>query len=71
MNSYKKNGEHTVRINKNKRLYILHQKAWWRNMNNIVRDYRHKGEETDIRFIKMNKKCRIDRIGIYPYLGKW
>ena len=40
-------------------------------MNNIVRDYRHKGEETDIRFIKMNKKCRIDRVGIYPYLGKW
>ena len=60
-------GNDTVRINKNKRLYILHQKAWWRNMNNIIINYRHKGEETDIRFINMNKKCRIDRKGIHPY----
>ena len=29
------------------------------------------GEETHNRFIHMNEKCRIDRVGIYPYLGKW
>ena len=64
-------GNNTMRMNKNKRLYILHQKAWWRNMNNIIVNYLHKGEETHTRFIHMNEKCRIDRMGIYPYLGKW
>ena len=40
-------------------------------MSNMFIEYKHKGEETDIRFIHMNEKCRIDRMGIYPYLGKW
>lgn len=40
-------------------------------MNNIIVNYLHKGEETHNRFIHMNEKCRIDRMGIYPYLGKW
>ena len=60
-----------MRMNKYKRVYILHQKPWWKNMNNKDPNYLHKGEDTDIRFIHMNGKCWIDRMGINPWLGNW
>ena len=65
----------TITFSETNKLWKLHQgycnKFWWRNMNNIIINYRHKGEETHIRFIHMNKKCRIDKVGIHPYSGIW
>lgn len=53
----------------------LHQtyknKSWWRNMDNKTLNYWHIGEEFHMRTIHMNHKCRVDRMGIYPYLAKW
>lgn len=39
------------------------QKTWYFNMNNIVVNYLHMGEDNDMYLIHMNKKCRIDRLG--------
>ena len=41
------------------------QKSWWRNMDNVVRNYWHCGEDFNIRFCHMNDKCRLDRLGGY------
>ena len=43
--------------------YSVKQKDWWRNMDNIIINYRHRGEENDMYLIHMNKRCRIDRLG--------
>lgn len=42
--------------------YYCRQKDWWRNMDNIVINYRHMGE-CDLRFVHIGDKCRIDRLG--------
>ena len=39
------------------------QKDWFRNMDNIVVNYRHRGEENHMYLIHMLGKCRIDRLG--------
>ena len=41
----------------------LNQKDWLWNMNNIIINYRHKGQSNDMYLIHMFKKCRIDRLG--------
>lgn len=46
-------------------------KRWWQNMDNRILNYLHIGEDNEMRFIHMNQKCRFDRVGVYPYLGKW
>lgn len=60
----------SIRFNK-----MIHQtwnaKRWWRNMDNRILNYLHMGEDNNMRWIHMNQKCRIDRVGVYPYLGKW
>lgn len=57
------------------RLWILHKsyntKRWWRNMDNRTLDYLHIGEDNHMRFIHMNKKCRIDCVGQYPKVFKY
>lgn len=43
--------------------YYCRQKTWWRNMDNIVIHYRHKGEENNIYLIHMiTPKERVDRV---------
>lgn len=46
-------------------------KRWWWNMNNIIINYHHIGEDNDMRFIHMNGKCRLDRIGMYSSVFRW
>lgn len=48
---------------KYKRSYWVYQKSWWRNMDNVIINYRHIGEANNMYLIHMNKKCRIDRLG--------
>lgn len=43
--------------------YSVKQKDWWQNMDNVVINYRHCGEENHMYLIHMNKRCRIDRLG--------
>ncbi len=47
------------------------QKDWFRNMNNIVTNYKHKGEANDMYLIHMVDKCRIDRQGVCPGVWRW
>ena len=47
------------------------QKSWMRNMTKIFMGYQHKSESVDMRFIHMNEKCRIDRIGVYPRVWRF
>ena len=43
------------------------QKDWFRNLNNIVVNYRHRGEANDMYLVHMSgPKCQIDRVGFYP-----
>lgn len=43
--------------------YKCKQKDWWRNMDNIVINYRHCGEENSMYLIHMSlPKIQIDRI---------
>lgn len=54
----------------------LHQtykyKYWWWNINNIVINYQHKGEDNHMRFIDMiYPKCQIDRIAPPPSVIKF
>lgn len=35
-------------------------------MDNRILDYRHMGEDNNMRWIHMNQKCRIDRVAPYP-----
>ena len=44
--------------------YRCKQKDWWRNMDNIVINYRHCSEENSMYLVHMNDKCRIDRVGV-------
>ena len=45
--------------------YYCRQKDWWRNMDNIVINYRHMGECV-LRFVHMTTpKQRIDRMGCF------
>ena len=44
----------------------VNYKSWWWNINNIIRNYRHKSEEYDMYTIHMNDRCRLDRICPYP-----
>lgn len=55
---------------KEKKCYKCYQKAWWRDMDNIIISFRHKGAATHMRLIHMNNKCRLDRIACYPYTPK-
>ena len=41
------------------------QKSWWRNMDNVVINYKHCGEDFNMKFGHMFHKCRLDRIGGY------
>ena len=41
-------------------------KSWWWNINNIIINYRHKGEEYDMYTIHMNDRCSLDRVCPYP-----
>ena len=44
--------------------YNSKQKDWWRNMDNIVINYRHMGEENSMYLVHMSlPKQRIDRLG--------
>lgn len=62
----------TITFSERNKLWRTHQsynnKRWWRNMDNRTRNYWHIGEEFHMRTIHMNQKCRLDRVGIYPYL---
>ena len=42
--------------------YYCRQQDWWRNMDNIVINYRHMGE-CSLRWVHMVGKCRIDKLG--------
>ena len=43
--------------------YYCRQKDWWRNMDNIVINYRHCSEENSMQFAHMTlPKQRIDRM---------
>lgn len=43
--------------------YYCRQKDWWRNMDNIVINYRHCSEKNSMQFVHMTlPKMRIDRI---------
>ena len=56
------------------KLHISYKyKTWFWNMNNIVVNYRHIGEDNHMYLIHMNEKCRIDRTGPYPkvWRGWW
>lgn len=65
----------TITFSERNKLWRNHQsynyKDWWRNMDNRTLNYRHIGEEFHMMTIHMNKKCSIDRIGIYPCIEKW
>ena len=43
--------------------YYWRQKDWWRNMDNVVINYRHMGEENSMYLVHMSTpKQRIDRM---------
>lgn len=46
--------------------YTVKTKRWYQNMDNIMINYLHIGEETHMRFINMYKKCRLDRVACSP-----
>lgn len=56
---------------KEKKYYKCYQKAWWRDMDNIIINFRHIGAATHMRFIHMNNKCRLDRVARYPYTPRF
>ena len=39
------------------------QKPWYCNMNDIVLNYLHCSEDNLVRWIHMNHRCRLDRLG--------
>ena len=43
--------------------YYCRQKDWWRNMDNVVINYRHCGEKNSMYLCHMVERCRIDRLG--------
>ena len=48
------------------------QKSWWWNMNNIIKNYWHRGEEGDLYLCHMQlPKLRIDRMGPYCKVWAW
>ena len=52
--------------------YFIVQKDWYRNMNNLVRNYWHRGEENDLYLCHMSlPKMDIDRLGYYPRCWRW
>jgi len=45
--------------------YYCRQKDWWRNMDNIVINYHHMGEENSMYLVHMlTPKQRIDRSAV-------
>ncbi len=45
--------------------YCCRQKSWWCNMDNIIINYRHRGEENDMYLVHMvTPKQRVDRMGV-------
>lgn len=50
--------------------YRCRQKGWWRNMDNIIINYKHCSEENDMYLIHMNHKCRLDRVGFCPSIWR-
>lgn len=45
--------------------YYVNQKSWWRNMDNIIINYHHRGEENNMYLIHMSTpKQRIDRMAV-------
>lgn len=51
--------------------HSLNRKDWWWNMNNVIINYRHRGQENDLYLIHMNKKGRVDRLGCYSKIFRW
>ena len=52
--------------------YSSKQKDWFRNMDNIVVNYRHMGRGKDMYLVHMScPKCQIDRLGFYPKNWRW
>lgn len=52
--------------------YSCNQKDWFRNMHNIVVNYRHWEEANDMYLVHMFcPKCQIDQVGFYPKNWKW
>ena len=46
-------------------------KSWWWNMNDVIINYLHCGEENDLYLVHMNKKQKMDRLGYYPKIYRW
>lgn len=55
---------------KDKFHYSFNWKSWWWNMNNVIINYRHRGEENDMYLVHMNlPKQRIDRMAVVKGCG--
>ena len=54
-----------------KKRFSLNYKLWWWNMNNIIINYHHCGEENVFYLNHMNNKCRLDRQCVYPSVWRW
>ena len=55
--------EWLLNMNDKRRNYYIVSKSWWRNMNNIVINYRHRSEEGSMYLVHMSTpKERIDRL---------
>ena len=54
-----------------KSYYKVYCKSWYRNMDNQCINFLHIGESNHLRFIHMNQKCRLDRVGVYPRVLRW
>lgn len=51
--------------------YFYTGKSWFRNMNNVIINYRHKGEANDLYLIHMNHRCELDRVACCPSVWRW
>lgn len=51
--------------------YIFKCKSWYFNMNNMIVNFLHMGEDNCMRFIHMNDKSRIDRVACRPKIFRW
>lgn len=56
---------------KDKFHYSMKTKDWYWNMNNIIINFRRRGEANDMYLIHMNEKCRIDRTGPDSRVWRW
>ena len=51
--------------------YAWNQKDWYRNIANIVINYRHKSEGNVMYTVHMDNKCRIDRMCCDSKIWRW